>query len=60
MVLKMNDEKWVVVEMHGDWSGVIDVHGIFSSKDRAQEWANNQYFACEIKRIRKAVVDQWA
>lgn len=56
----MNDEKWVVVEMYDDWSGVIGVHGIFSSKDRAQEWANNQYFTCEIKRIRKAVVDQWA
>lgn len=57
----MTDEKWVVVEMYGDWSGVIDVHGIFSSKDLAQEWAaNNPYFACEIKRIRKAMVDQWA
>jgi len=53
-------EKWVVVELYSDYSGVIDVHGIFDSKYDAQDWANNQYFTYEVKRIKKAVVDEWA
>lgn len=53
-------EKWVVVQMYSDYSGVEEVHGIFNSKSEAEWWAATQYFAYEVKRIRKAVVDEWA
>ena len=54
------DEKWVVIELYGDYSGVVNVHGIFHSESEAHSWARSHYFTYEAKRIRKAVVEEWA
>jgi hypothetical protein len=54
-------EKWVVVELYSDYSGVIDIHGIFESDYAAHTWARDQYFMTyEVKRIRRAVTEEWA
>lgn len=60
----MKSEKWVVVELcpgsGGYDAGVDDVHGIFESENEAREWAYNRYGSYEVRRIRKAVTDEWA
>lgn len=58
----MKSEKWVVVQAYWDYSGIVDVHGIFDSKQDAENWVSNQgsSYEYEVKRIRKAVTDEWA
>lgn len=57
-------EKWVAVEMINGFEGyedVAEVHGIFDSKQAAEEWVRALYYGSyEIKRIRRAVTDEWA
>jgi len=54
------NEKWVVVELHHDFSGVIDVHGVFSDESEAYGWARDRYFTYDVKRVRKAHAEEWA
>lgn len=57
-------EKWVAVELINGFEGyedVADVHGIFESQQDAEAWVRDKYYGSyEIKRIRKAVTDEWA
>jgi hypothetical protein len=55
-------EKWVVVEMSYDNEYVDEVHGIFDSKNAAEVWASLEFYSkpYEVRRIRRAVVEEWA
>lgn len=58
----MSDEKWVVVELSYDHEYVDEVHGIFEQQHFAEQWAREEFYSkpYEVKRIRRAVRDEWA